>query len=49
MNLYQLQLNLPPNYTKAQKDSRQAVVEFLTRNSEQSLTVFKLCKVKNIS
>lgn len=46
---YQIQLNLSPNYTRAQKEIHQAAINFLAKNSEQDLTVAKLCKVARIS
>lgn len=49
MYSYQLQLNLPSNYTKAQKEIHSGAINFLARNSEKELSVSKLCKATNIS
>lgn len=49
MKPYQLQLTLPPNYTEAQKGIHQATIDFLANNSEEDLTVSKLCKASQVS
>ena len=49
MHPYQVQLNIPPNYTKAQTELHKAAIKFLSTHKEEKLTVSKLCKVLNMS
>ena len=49
MHPYQIQLNIPSNYTKAQKELHKPAINFLIAHKEEKLTVSKLCKVLNMA